>query len=106
MTLFTIALDAWQGVSWQAGLLLCGNEEKSSTFPSCPILRHMLKYKKAYINTIEIAKSIIQILFHLEHDISVSIYAFHLPINQKSRRGTAVDFVAMVLLPHTRRTCL
>jgi hypothetical protein len=36
----------------------------------------MLKYKKAYINTIEIANSIIQIWFHLEHDISVSIYAF------------------------------
>ena len=40
------------------------------------IVRHMLKYKKAYINTIEIANSIIQILFHFEHDISVSIYAF------------------------------
>ena len=76
MTLFTIALDAWQGVSWQAGFLLCGNEEKSSTFPSCPIVRHMLQYKKAYINTIEIANSIIQIWFHLEPDISVSIYAF------------------------------
>jgi len=36
----------------------------------------MLKYKKAYINTIEIANSIIQILFHFEHDISVAIYAF------------------------------
>ena len=51
-------------------------KKKVALFLSCPIARHMLKYKKAYINTIEIANSIIQIWFHLEPDISVSIYAF------------------------------
>ena len=58
----------------------------------------MLQYKKAYINTIEIANSIIHIWFHLEPDISVSIYAFIHQLIKKSRRGTAADFVVMVLL--------
>lgn len=67
-----------------AAIQKCTGIHSCASFPSCPILRHMLKYKKAYINTIEIANSIIQILFHLEHDISVSIYAFHLPIIKKA----------------------